>query len=146
MTSSRYQVSAAAHEGISHANPLSEAQMAELADWAVRRRPSTAIDIGCGPGSFSVALAARASVSVRAIDLNAAFLQRGKSAAQCALLVGTIDFLERPLHEDEGEPFGLVVCIGSSGAVGSPRDALRRCTKLLARDGILIFAELLRFP
>lgn len=142
MAPSRHQVTAAAHQRIPHANPLSEAQMMELADWAVRWQPSTAIDIGCGPGSFSVALAARASVSIRAIDLNAAFLERGKSTARTTLLVGNIEFLERPLQEDEGEPFDLVVCIGSSGAVGSPRDALHRCKELLAPGGTLVFAEL----
>ena len=142
MAPSRHQVSAAAHQSLPHANPLSPTQMAELADWAVRWQPSTAIDIGCGPGSFSVAVAARTSVSVRAIDLNAAFLQRARSTAGSTLLVGNIDFLERPLQQDEGGPFDLVVCIGSSGAVGSPREALHRCQQLLAVNGTLVLAEL----
>jgi cyclopropane fatty-acyl-phospholipid synthase-like methyltransferase len=142
MIPTRDQVSAAAHQDIPHANPLSEAQMAELADWTVRWQPLTAIDIGCGPGSFSVALAARAPVHIRAIDLNAAFVERGRMAARNAQLAGHIEFLERPLQEDEGDPFDLVVCIGSSGAVGSPRDALVRCKELLASNGTLVFAEL----
>lgn len=115
--------------------------MDELAEWAVRWRPSTAIDIGCGPGSFSIALAARAPVSVRAIDLNAEFLERGRSTAQATSPVGKIDFIERPLQENEGE-FDLVACIGSSGAVGKPCDALHRCKSLLTQDGTLVFAEL----
>lgn len=142
MLPSRHHVSAAAHEAISHANPLSVAQMAELADWAIRRQPSIAIDIGCGPGSFSVAVASRSAVNVRAIDLNPAFVERGKSTAGSAKLVGNIEFFERALQEDEGGPFDLVVCIGSSGAVGNPRDALRRCKSLLALNGTLVFAEL----
>jgi len=142
MIPSRHQVSAAAHQSIPHANPLSEAQMAELADFAVRCQPSRAIDIGCGPGSFSVALATRTAVNVRAIDPNADFIQRGRSSARSTLLSGDIEFVERPLLDDEGEPFDLVVCIGSSGAVGCPRDALRRCTELLSAGGTLVFAEL----
>jgi cyclopropane fatty-acyl-phospholipid synthase-like methyltransferase len=142
MRPSRFQVSAAAHENVPHANPLSATQMAELADWAIRWKPSTAIDIGCGPGSFSAAIAARTSVSIRAIDPNAAFLERGKLTARSTSLVGHIDFVERPLQEHEGEPFDLVVCIGSSGAVGSPREALQRCKRLLALNGTLVFAEL----
>ena len=142
MLPSRHHVSAAAHESVPHANPLSVTQMAELADWATRRQPSGAIDIGCGPGSFSVALASRTSVNVRAIDLNPAFIERGKSTARGAILAGKIEFLERALQEDEGGPFDLVVCIGSSGAMGTPREALLRCKRLLAFNGTLVFAEL----
>lgn len=142
MPQSRHQISAAAHENVPHANPLSAAQMAELVEWATRWYPSTAIDIGCGPGSFSIGLAARVPVRIRAIDLNGEFLARGRSNARSAPLVGNIAFLERPLQEDEFEQFDVVVCIGSSGAVGSPREALHRCKQLMTRNGVLVFAEL----
>ncbi len=105
-----HRVTAAAHAEISHANPLSSAQMAQLAEWATQWAPATAIDIGCGPGSFSI--------------------------------LGSIDFLERTLREDEGGCFDVVVCLGSSGAVGSPREALLRCKRLLSRTGVLVFADL----
>ena len=142
MTNPQHQVSAAAHQQLPHANPLSAEQMAEPAHWAVRHAPANAIDIGCGPGSFSVALASLSPVRVRALDPNAAFLQRANASAQEATLLGSIDFLERPLLEDEGQRFDLVVCIGSSGAMGSPREALQRCKQLLAEGGTLVFAEL----
>jgi 2-polyprenyl-3-methyl-5-hydroxy-6-metoxy-1,4-benzoquinol methylase len=142
MIASRYQVSAAAHEQVPHANPLSTAQMGELVERAIRWNPSTALDIGCGPGTFSVGLASRTPVSVLAIDLNPAFLERGKSTAKSTPLVGNITFLERSLQSDEGGPFDVVVCIGSSGAVGSPREALSRCKELMTAKGVLVFAEL----
>ena len=142
MTASRHQVSAAAHEQVPHANPLSAAQMEELVERAIRWSPSTALDIGCGPGTFSVGLASRTPVSVLAIDLNPAFLDRAKSTAKSTPLVGNIAFLERSLQSDEGGLFDVVVCIGSSGAVGSPRDALSRCKELMTPEGVLVFAEL----
>jgi 2-polyprenyl-3-methyl-5-hydroxy-6-metoxy-1,4-benzoquinol methylase len=142
MPPSRHQVSAAAHETVPHANPLSPVQMQELVQWAIRWEPSTAIDIGCGPGTFSVGLASHAPVSVRAVDLNPAFLQRAESAAKSTRLVGSIAFLERHLQRDEGGQFDVVVCIGSSGAVGSPREALSRCKELMTPQGVLVFAEL----
>jgi cyclopropane fatty-acyl-phospholipid synthase-like methyltransferase len=142
MTVSRHQVSAAAHEQVPHANPLSAAQMEELVKQAIRWSPSTALDIGCGPGTFSVGLASRTPVSVLAIDLNPAFLERGKSTAKRNAMVGSIAFVERSLQSDEGGPFDVVVCIGSSGAIGSPREALSRCKEFMTPEGVLVFAEL----
>ena len=142
MTALRHRVSAAAHEQVPHANPLSAAQMAELVERAIHWSPSTALDIGCGPGAFSVGLASRTPVGVLAIDFNPAFLERGKSTAKSTPLVGSIAFLERSVQGDEGGPFDVVVCIGSSGAVGSPRDALPRCKELMAPGGVFVFAEL----
>ncbi len=142
LSPSRHQVSAAAHELVSHANPLSSAQMAELVAWATRWHPSTAIDIGCGPGSFSIGLAARAPVNVLAIDLNPWFLERARISAQATSLVGSVEFVERQLRDDECDRFDVVVCIGSSGAIGAPREALRRCKQLLTEGGVVVFADL----
>ncbi len=116
--------------------------MAQLAEWATQWAPATAIDIGCGPGSFSIGLATRCPVRVRAIDPNPHFLERARLEARSAILLGSIDFLERSLREDEGGCFDVVVCLGSSGAVGSPREALLRCKQLLSRTGVIVFADL----
>lgn len=137
-----HRVSAAAHAEVAHANPLSPAQMTQLVEWATQWAPATAIDIGCGPGSFSLGLAARCPVRVRAIDPNGHFLERARLEARDATLLGSIDFLERPLREDEGGCFDVVVCIGSSGAVGAPREALLRCKQLLSETGVVVFADL----
>lgn len=138
----RHQVSAAAHELLRHANPLSADQMAELARIATSRRPTTAIEIGCGAGSFSIALASASPASVRAIDLNPVFLDRARKARGKSALAGKIEFLERPLLEDEAGQFDLVVCIGSSGAIGTPREAIHRCERLMSAAGTLVFADL----
>ncbi|RVT47490.1 class I SAM-dependent methyltransferase [Rubrivivax albus] len=142
MAPSRHEVSAAAHQDVPHANPLAADQMEDLVDWATRWEPTTALDIGCGPGSFSVGLASRAPVSVLAIDLNRTFLDRGRSAARNTVLVGNVEFVERPLQSVEGDQFDVVVCIGSSGAIGNPREALHRCKTLMGPNGVLVFAEL----
>jgi SAM-dependent methyltransferase len=131
MTPSRHLVSAAAHELVPHANPLSVDQMVALIAQVASRRPRTAIDIGCGPGRFSVGLASREAVNIRAVDLNHAFLERARQDASQTALVGSIDFQERPLLADEGAQFDVVVCIGSSGAIGRPLEARQRCKQLM---------------
>jgi cyclopropane fatty-acyl-phospholipid synthase-like methyltransferase len=141
-TPSRHLVSAAAHELVPHANPLSVDQMGALVAKAASRRPRTAIDIGCGPGSFSVGLASREAVNIRAVDLNHAFLERARQDASQTALVGSIDFQERPLLADEGAQFDVVVCIGSSGAIGRPLEAIQRCKQLMTETGTLVFADL----
>lgn len=142
MLPSRHQVSAAAHASLPHANPLSLSQMTALAQWAVSHHPTTAIDIGCGPGSFAVALATLAPVSVRAIDPNSIFIERGRLLAQSCALVGDIEFLARPLQDDEETKFDLVACIGSSESVGGARQALQYCKTLLNSNGLIVFGEL----
>ena len=142
MTPSRHQISAAAHEKVPHANPLSQDQMAKLAAQAVRGSPATAIDIGCGPGAFSAGLASRAPVCVLAIDLNHLFLERARLTAKSTALIGSIAFSERPMQSDESSEFDVVVCIGSSGAIGSPRQALKKCKNLMSPKGVLVFADL----
>ena len=103
------------------------------------RRPWTSV---AGPARLRWAWRHAQPVSVRAIDVNPAFLVRGRATAGSTRLIGTTTFLERPLLDDEGGPFDVVVCIGSSGAVGSPREALHRCKTLMAPNGVLVFAEL----
>jgi 2-polyprenyl-3-methyl-5-hydroxy-6-metoxy-1,4-benzoquinol methylase len=141
-TPSPHLVSAAAHEFVPHANPLSVDQMGALIAEVASRRTSTAIDIGCGPGSFSVGLASCAAVNIRAVDLNGAFLERARHDASQTALLGSIDFQERALLADEGAQFDVVVCVGSSGAIGKPVEAIQRCKQLMTATGTLVFADL----
>ena len=116
--------------------------MNDLMDRAARLGPTSVLDIGCGPGSFSLGLASRAPVRVLAIDLNPVFLERARSSLRATALAGEVDFVERPLLEDEATRFDLVVCIGSSAAAGSPRQALHRCRQLTRTGGAVVFADL----
>jgi cyclopropane fatty-acyl-phospholipid synthase-like methyltransferase len=138
----RQQVSAAAHASLPYANPLSPEQMAEVLACVADRQPATALDIGCGHGYFAVELASRVPVKVRAIDVNGLSLARARALASRTLLVGSIDFVERSFDEDEPSLYDLVVCMGSSGAMGSPRDAIQRCKQRMTPMGTLVLAEL----
>lgn len=143
MTVSRERISAAAHARLAHANPLSSAQMSELIARVAAIGPATALDIGCGPGAFAVGLATRCDIHVRAVEPNELFVERGRLLASRAELAGTIEFEARALgDEDLGERFDVVVCIGSSSAIGTPEEALRRCRDLVTERGLVVFADL----
>lgn len=138
----RQQVSAEAHKQLPHANPLSVVQMSQLVDMVLARRPSSALEIGCGAGEFSIALARRQDVHVIALDTNPYVLERALAAAAATTLIGEIDFRQCPAAEYVGAPVDLVVCIGSSHALGTPRQALQTLRQRIHPSGTLVFAEL----
>lgn len=116
--------------------------MSELVAIAAARSPSNAIDIGCGAGSLSIGLAASTAVNICAIDVNVMSLERAKAAAKKTSQKGRVEFFEQPLEDQGKERYDLVVCIGSSGAAGSPRDALALCKRFTSSRGTFVFAEL----
>lgn len=142
-TVSQQQLSAAAHATLPHANPLSIGQMNRLVALALASRPRSAVEIGCGPGSFAVALAEQIKLDVTAIDSNPYFLDRARLLASQKKLVGTVTFELRSASEYAGPEVDLVVCIGSSQALGTPRQAINRAGRLLRAGGMLILAELI---
>lgn len=135
-------VSAAAHARLPHANPLTVEQMSDLVTKALARAPQTALEIGCGPGTFCTELARRGPVQVTALDPNASFLARAKERAASHPLQGTVTFYEQEAATYKGPSVDLVVCIGASQAFGQPREAVRKATRLLVPGGTLIFADI----
>jgi ubiquinone/menaquinone biosynthesis C-methylase UbiE len=137
------QLSAAAHATLSHANPLSVEQMNRLVALALNSRPRSAIEIGCGPGTFALALAEHTDLDITAIDINPYFLDRARLVASQKVLIGSVIFELCSASEYEGPEVDLVVCIGSSQALGTPREAISRAGRLLRAGGTLVFAELI---
>jgi cyclopropane fatty-acyl-phospholipid synthase-like methyltransferase len=135
------RTSVAAHRDLPHANPLSPAQFDALVQAIAARRPREVLDIGCGWGSFALALAQACDTRVLAIDINADFLERGRQQAAGRPLLGTIDFRELPAEALAGQRFDAVVCIGAAQAFGKPPEALARCADLLTPGGTLLFAD-----
>ena len=136
------RISAAAHRDLPHANPLSTTQFAELVQAIAQEHPRSVLDIGCGWGSFGLALAETCSTSILAIDINTTFLARARSLAADHTLIGRIELREAPAVELAGQRYDAVVCIGASQAFGTPHEALARCAALLNPGGTLLFADI----
>lgn len=143
MTQSLAQrLSAAAHRDLPHANPLSTNQFDALAQAIAGRRPRQVLDIGCGWDSFAFALAEACDAGVLAIDINAAFLARGRALTADREMAGRIECRDAAAEALVDERFDAVVCIDASQAFGTPRQALERCAGLMHADGRLLFADL----
>lgn len=136
------QVSAIAHADLPHANPLSAAQIDEALRRVAACAPRTAIDIGCGPGSLAIRLAELCAAEVLAIDLNPFMLDRAIATARHATLLGTLDFSRADAASVAPQTFDAILCVGSSHALGAPRDALDWCRRALHPGGRLLFADL----
>lgn len=135
-------MSAAAHRDLPHANPLSTPQFDALVETIAQDLPRNVLDIGCGWGSFAIALAEVCDAAILGIDINSDFLSRATSMSAKRTLIGQIDFREASAAELSRERFDAVVCIGAAQAFGTPLQAIEHCTALLTDAGVLLFAEL----
>lgn len=92
------------------------------------------LDVGCGPGRFAAALAAR-GVPALGIDVSRAAVRRARERGAVALRRA----VEGPLP-GEGRWGTVLLADGNIGIGGDPRALLRRCGEL-ARPGGLLLVE-----
>ncbi|WP_423461924.1 class I SAM-dependent methyltransferase [Promicromonospora sp. MS192] len=92
------------------------------------------LDVGCGPGRFAAALAAR-GVPALGIDVSRAAVRRARARGAVALRRA----VEGPVP-GEGRWGTVLLADGNIGIGGDPRALLRRCREL-ARPGGLVLVE-----
>ena len=92
------------------------------------------LDVGCGPGRFAAALAAR-GVPALGIDVSRAAVRRARARGAVALRRA----VEGPLP-GEGRWETVLLADGNIGIGGDPRALLKRCRDL-ARPGGLLLVE-----
>ncbi|MFE6282750.1 SAM-dependent methyltransferase [Streptomyces sp. NPDC057877] len=121
--------------------PLSEARADRIAGRLAGTAPATVLDIGCGWGELMLrVLAAAPGATGVGIDLNADDLARGRRHAEERGLADRVRFLEESAQDTPHGPADLVLCVGSSQALG-PLDPPRHLPDALAalrglvRDG-----------
>jgi SAM-dependent methyltransferase len=92
------------------------------------------LDIGCGPGRLTIALAER-GIPLLGIDISRAAVARVREAGACAIRRSVFDRLP-----GQGRWATALLADGNIGIGGYPDELLRRCARLLAAQASGILA------
>jgi SAM-dependent methyltransferase len=98
----------------------------------LRRCRPPVLDIGCGPGRLTIALAER-GIPVLGIDISRTAVARVQQAGACAIRRSVFDLLP-----GQGRWVTALLADGNIGIGGYPDELLRRCARLLAPGGRLL--------
>ncbi|OIR10066.1 malonyl-[acyl-carrier protein] O-methyltransferase [mine drainage metagenome] len=121
------------------------------ADWCTRealrrlpplRKPPAVIDLGCGPGRQTIVLAQHFRTAIQAVDLNQAFLDQMREAAEAAGVAALVqprrdDFTRLP---DAPGSFDLVWSEGAASVNGF-QASLEMWAPLLRARGVLAVSD-----
>ncbi|MCZ6558189.1 MAG: methyltransferase domain-containing protein [SAR324 cluster bacterium] len=103
----------------------------------------SALDVGCGAGRVSMALA-RDFPKARCVglDLDAVSIEQARRAATEAGLAERVEFVHGPLAGlDTGERYDLITCCDCVHEFAEPVETLRQIRERLADDGTLFVIE-----
>lgn len=101
------------------------------------------LDVGCGPGMQTVALAGALDGRITAVDLHEEFLEELRARAVAAGVIDRITILRASMDDLPFEPgsFDLIWCEGAAYIMGVP-ESLASWHRLLRRAGYVAFSEL----
>jgi SAM-dependent methyltransferase len=132
-----------AHADHQYLSPLSEAKAAALVCNLDLPAGGEVLDIGCGPARLLLEIVAAYPVHGVGVDMNAAYVARAQAAAKAEGLADRVTLIAKRLV-DAVRPSGRlagIIAMGSSQAIGTPREALAWIHRALAPGRVALFAD-----
>lgn len=101
------------------------------------------LDIGCGPGMQTIALAKVANADITAVDINQEYLEELKEGAESAGVIDCIEILALDMNNlpFQQERFDLIWAEGSAYIMGFDK-ALENLKRFLKPEGYIAVSEL----
>ena len=141
MDKSRF--SSIAHGGLPLWNPIAVGHLQQYVSQLALPDGISVLDIGCGRGHVLNLILSQHPV--RGVGVNSSTYAMAAAARDLAAFVaaGRLVLVERAFDVCDYDPqaFGLIVCIGSTHAVGDCRETLRVARRLLRPNGLLLIGE-----
>jgi SAM-dependent methyltransferase len=131
------------HGDLPYWNPIDGRALDEV----IARIPLTAssriLDIGCGRGRLLLDILQRTGASGVGVDMHELAIRSAAQEANARGIADRVDFTLAAFDPEvhAAEPFDLVVCIGSSHALGGFPDAWPTFQSIIAADGFLLLGE-----
>lgn len=101
-----------------------------------KRTKTKALDIGCGPGNYSIELAKKGFL-VKAMDFSEPMLARAKVKAQKQGVADKIDFLAGDIYKLPflTKSFDVILCLGVFQTLSLPEKAIKQLQRVLKKQG-----------
>ena len=125
-------------------NPLRLSFMTDCVDLSHKH----ILDIGCGGGILTEALARTPGTTVTGIDLASAALQAAKThlKGQDALEIEYLEISAEDCAEERAEQYDVVTCMEMLEHVPAPADIVAACAKLTKPQGDVFLSTINRNP
>lgn len=104
---------------------------------------TTAIDLGCGKGAVSIALAKELGISVKGIDLLPKFIQEARNKAAELQITHLCSFEVQDINQSVTQEHGYdIVILGAVGDVlGTPAETLRKLKQVVRPGGHILIDD-----
>lgn len=141
MDKSRF--SSIAHGRLPVWNPLAVSHLQRYVSRLTLPENSTVLDIGCGRGHVLNLILSQHQVRGLGVDSSPYATAAAARDMEAFVATGRLVLIERAFdaREYDAAAFGLIVCIGSTHAVGDFRETLRVAKRLLSPNGLLLVGE-----
>jgi ubiquinone/menaquinone biosynthesis C-methylase UbiE len=132
-----------AHRDHVFLNPLSGPKVDQVLSMLELPQGARVLDVGCGKGEMLVRLAGRFGARGIGVDLNPAFIADARARAESRVPQAGLAFHVQPACDFPATPgsFDATLCVGSTGAYGGYRGALRALSGLVRPHGRVLVGE-----